>query len=134
MCSGVERDPNGGELMAGREDLAERLRAVLTGTGAVREIKMFGGLCFTLNGNMVAGASKQGLLLRVGKERHAEALARPGARAMEMKGQPMAGYVFVDPPPDDAQALHDWLDMAVAFVSTLPPKLPKSKARPKRTE
>jgi TfoX/Sxy family transcriptional regulator of competence genes len=119
--------------MAVDEDLVERMRAVLAGAGAVREVKMFGGLCFMLNGNMVAGASKQGLLVRVGKERHGEALARPGARPMEMKGRPVEGYVVVDPPPPDDSALHDWLDLAVAFVKTLPPKLSQSKSRSKRT-
>jgi hypothetical protein len=46
---------------------------------------------------------------------------------MEMTGRRMEGYVFVDPPPHDEQALRDWLALAVAFVKTLPPKLPKSK-------
>jgi hypothetical protein len=32
--------------MALDEDLAERIRGVLAGTGAVREVRMFGGLCF----------------------------------------------------------------------------------------
>jgi len=53
--------------MALDEDLADRMRAVLTGTGTVREVRMFGGLCFMLNGNMVAGTSRRGLLVRVGK-------------------------------------------------------------------
>src|SRR6516164_754139 len=119
--------------MASDEDLAERVRAALAGIGAVREVRMFGGLCFTLNGNMVAGASKRGLLLRVGKDRHGEALARPGARPMEMRGQPVEGYVYVDPPPLDPQALRDWLDLAVAFVDTLPPKLSPSKSRRTKT-
>jgi hypothetical protein len=35
---------------------------------------MFGGIGFLLDGNLVAGASKRGLLLRLGKERYAEAL------------------------------------------------------------
>src|SRR5215472_543378 len=113
--------------MTGDEDLAERVRAALAGTAGVGEVRMFGGLCFTLNGNMVAGASKRGLLVRVGKDRHGEALARPGAKPMEMKGQPVEGYIYVDPPPHDAPALRDWLDLAVAFVKTLPPRLAKSR-------
>ena len=119
--------------MAVDEDLVERMRAALAGAGAVREVKMFGGMCFMLNGNMVAGASKQGLLVRVGKDRHGEALARPGAKPMEMKGRPMEGYVFVDPAPRDARALRGWLDLAVAFVNTLPPKLAKSKPRRRKS-
>ena len=51
--------------MAIDADLAERMRTVLAGTGAVREVRMFGGLCFMLNGNMVAGTSKRGLLVRI---------------------------------------------------------------------
>jgi TfoX/Sxy family transcriptional regulator of competence genes len=111
------------------EDLAKRMRAVLTGAGAVREVRMFGGLCFMLNGNMVAGTSKRGLMVRVGKEREPDALARPGAKRMEMTGRPMEGYVFVDPPPRDEEALRDLLNLAVTFVKTLPPKAPKSKPR-----
>jgi hypothetical protein len=33
-----------------------------------------------LDGNMVAAVSKRGLLLRVGKDRYAQALARRGVR------------------------------------------------------
>ena len=77
--------------MAVDEDMVERMRAVLAGAGAMREVRMFGGLCFMVDGNMVAGTSKRGLLVRVGKDQHGEALERPGAKPMEMKGQPMAG-------------------------------------------
>jgi TfoX/Sxy family transcriptional regulator of competence genes len=118
--------------MAVDEDLAERMRVALAGTGAIREVRMFGGLCFMLNGNMVAGTSKRGVLVRVGKDQQSNALARPGTKPMEMTGRPMEGYIFVDPPPPDEQALRDWLDLAVAFVKTLPPKAAKSK--PQSTE
>jgi TfoX/Sxy family transcriptional regulator of competence genes len=73
------------------EDLAERMRVALAGTGAVREVRMFGGLCFMLNGNMVAGTSKRGLLVRVGEEQQSDALSRPGAKPMEMTARPMEG-------------------------------------------
>src|SRR6516225_1460502 len=118
--------------MAVDEDLAARMRVALAGTGTVREVRMFGGLCFMLNGNMVAGTSKRGLLVRVGKEQQSDVLARPGAKPMEMTGRPMEGYVFVDPPPRDDRSLQDWLELAVAFVKTLPAKPPKPK--PQRTK
>jgi TfoX/Sxy family transcriptional regulator of competence genes len=120
--------------MAVDEDLAGRMRAVLAGAGAVREVRMFGGLCFMLNGNMIAGTSKHGLLVRVGENQHERALARPGAKPMEMTGRPMKGYVFVDPPPHDERALREWLELALAFVNTLPPKLPKSRHQQTKTE
>jgi TfoX/Sxy family transcriptional regulator of competence genes len=120
--------------MALDEDLAERMRAILAGTGAVREVRMFGGLCFMLNGNMVAGTSKRGLLVRVGKDQHSRALARADAKPMEMSGRPMAGYVFIDPPPRDERTLRDWLELGVAFVNTLPAKPVRSTPRRTKTE
>ena len=115
--------------MAFDENLAERVRGALAGTGAIREVRMFGGLCFMLNGNMVAGTSKRGLMVRVGKDQQPSALARPGAKRLEMTGRPMEGYIFVDPPPLDDRSLQNWLALAVAFVKTLPPKAPKSRRR-----
>jgi len=50
--------------MADDQELANHVRAALAGTGNVREIKMFGGIGFMLNGNLVAAASRRGLLLR----------------------------------------------------------------------
>ncbi|MGH6923805.1 MAG: TfoX/Sxy family protein [Propylenella sp.] len=109
------------------DKLAERLRSVLPGEG-VSEQRMFGGICFMLNGNMIAGASRRGLLLRVGKEAHASAIKRPGARPMEMRGKLMEGYIYVDPAHLGGAALRDWLKLALDFVRTLPPKAAKSKA------
>jgi len=120
--------------MAVDEALAERMRALLAGAGAIREVRMFGGLCFMLDGNMVAGTSKRGLLARVGKYRQPDVLARPGAKPMVMGGRMMEGYVFVDPAPHDEEGLRDWLGLAVGFVKTLPPKPPKSKPRRSKIE
>ena len=103
--------------MALNKDLAERIRAVLAGTGSLREVRMFGGLCFMLNGNMVAGTSKRGLLVRVGRGQHARALARADAKPMEMSGRPMEGYILVDPPPRDERTLQEWLDLAAARLA-----------------
>jgi hypothetical protein len=89
---------------------------------AVREVRMFGGVGFMLNGNMLVATSKRGLLARVGKDAQAAALARPGARIMEMRGRIMQGYVFIDPSALTKASVADWLRLARAFVETLPPK------------
>jgi hypothetical protein len=110
-----------GQSAAGDLELAGAVHSALTGVKAVTEVKMFGGIGFMLNGNLLVGASKRGLLLRVGKERQSQALAKPGTRQMEMRGRLMEGYVYVDPPiaPDTVPG---WVDIARAFVGTLPPK------------
>jgi TfoX/Sxy family transcriptional regulator of competence genes len=111
--------------------LADRLRAALPAEG-LSEQRMFGGIAFMLNGNMIAVSSRRGLLVRVGKDAYDDALARPGARSMEMGGRVMAGYVFVDPAGLSDATLRDWLQLALAFVRTLPPK--PSEAKSKRTK
>ena len=70
--------------MALNEDLAERIRAILAGTGSLREVRMLGGLCFMLNGNMVAGTSKRGLLVRVGKGQHEPAFSAATQQALQI--------------------------------------------------
>src|SRR5258708_2323173 len=115
--------------MAHDPDLAARVRAALADAGRVREVKMFGGIGVMLNGNMVAAASPRGLLVRVGKDRNDDALARPGARPITMRGRTIAGYVFVDPPTLGDAALADWLRLGLAHVRTLPAKPAKTRKK-----
>jgi len=114
--------------MAAGDDIAPAVRAALSGAGPVREVKMFGGIGFMLNGNLVAAASKRGLLVRVGKDRQDDALARPGARPMAMRGRTMEGYVTVDPPNLTDGAVQTLLNLALAFVRTLPRKASSAKS------
>lgn len=110
--------------------LARRIRAHFGLRPDLTETRMMGGVCFMLSGHMVAGPLKDGtLLLRVGKPNYAAALARPGAGPMTFTGRPMSGFVEVDVDAiEDDAALGDWIDLAEAFVRTLPPK---AKAPPK---
>jgi len=114
------------------DPMVERLRAAL-GQRAFTEQKMFGGTCFMFNGNMLIGTSKRGLLVRVGKAAHEAAVARPHARPMEMGGRAMEGYVHVAPEGTATEPdLAGWLDRALAFVETLPPKSKPTKVAKRR--
>ena len=117
--------------MAFEQQLAESVRAGLAHAGTIREVKMFGGIGFMLNGNMVAAASRRGLLLRIGKERQAEALTQPCAQPMVMRGRTMEGYVYVDPAGLDSKAIRIWLKLAVLFVQILPAKTNSGPVRKK---
>jgi TfoX/Sxy family transcriptional regulator of competence genes len=110
--------------MISDQDLPAAVRTALASAGAIREVKMFGGIGFMLNGNMVAAASKRGLMLRVGKDQYRDALERPGTRDVIMRGKPMEGYIRADPATLDAAKLRDLLGLAIAFVQTLPAKTP----------
>lgn len=118
-----------GKTDAVPDPMVGRLRAAL-GKRAFTEQKMFGGTCFMINGNMLVGTSKRGLLVRVGKDAHAAAVARPYASPMEMGGRSVEGYLHVAPEGTASEAdLAGWLDLALAFVETLPPKVKSAQKR-----
>jgi len=105
--------------------LIERTRALIPDEN-VEQKRMFGSTCFMVNGNMLVCAFKSGLLARVGAEQAAAATARPHASVSVMGGRPMVGYIRVEPDgisSDDD--LKSWIDMARAYVATLPPKAAK---------
>jgi TfoX/Sxy family transcriptional regulator of competence genes len=114
------------------DDVVLELRQALARAGAIREVRMFGGTGFMLNGNMVAGTFRQGLLLRVGKDRLADALKLEGARQMEMGGRLMEGYVYIEPKALSQKVLEAGLLLAVAFVGTLPAKVTRTAAPRKK--
>ena len=112
-------------------DLVERLRTVLR-DHVVSEQRMFGGVCFMLNGNMVGGTLRNELVVRVGKANNEAALSRPHARQMVMS-RPAPGYVIVASEGTDRDAdLRAWVDLALAYVATLPAK-PKREPAVKAT-
>lgn len=99
----------------------------------IREVRMFGGIGFMMDEHLLVAASPRGLLVRVGQEAQAAALARPGTRPMIMRGRTMEGYVYTDPPGLTASSVKTWIRLAIQFVSTLPPKGAKLKrGKPKR--
>ncbi len=109
--------------MAYDEKLAERIRAVLKRRRGVSEKKMFGGLCFLVNGNMCCGVEKYRLVLRVGPERHSEILRRKNARPMDFTGRPLKGFVYVSRAGFDTKAkLENWIEPALDFARSLPKK------------
>jgi hypothetical protein len=81
-----------------RDALAERVRAALPVGRPVREVSMFGGLSFMVDGAMVVAAGRDGdLLVRIDPARHAELLGVAGARPAVMGAdRPMGpGWVRV---------------------------------------
>src|SRR5262245_6163285 len=117
--------------MAIDEKLASQVRTALAGASPLGEVKMFGGIGFMLNGNMLAAVSDRGLLVRVGPDAAAEALTRKGAQPMVMNGRTMTGYIRVKAALDQ-RAVTSWIRLARTFVETLPGKKSKKKAASKR--
>ena len=103
--------------------LAERIRDGLARVTGIVEKKMFGGIAFLLNGNVCVGVWKDSLIARLGAELGMIALAEPYVREFDITGRAMKGWVLVDPGGLNSDAdLDSWLQRAVEFVRTLPPK------------
>ena len=109
--------------MAFDEGLAERIRAAVQEQPGMSERKMFGGLCFMCNGNMSFGIVGDDLMVRVGTDAHAAALALPHTREMDFTGRSMRGMVYVDEAGfNEDQDLDLWLQRGLDYAASLPPK------------
>lgn len=109
--------------MAYDETLAGRIRDAIAAKPGIVEKKMFGGVGFLLNGNMLVGVWNDSLIARVGPEASYEALQKPHVRPMDITGKPMKGWLMIEPDGIDKDAqLKSWIQLAIQFVSTLPAK------------
>lgn len=114
--------------MAYDEGLADRIRAAVdaaAGSTGYREIKMFGGLCWTVNTHMAVGTGDADLMVHVGTDGVEEALDN-GARAATMGKRTMGGVVLVAAAELlDADTLDAWVVPAVERARAKPPKKSK---------
>jgi len=109
--------------MAFDAELADRIRQVLPGNRAISERKMFGGLAFLMNGHMFCGVVKDDLMVRLGEEATEAALSRPHTRPMDFTGKPLKSMIYIDAGGlDSDESLRSWVECALKFVRTLPPK------------
>ncbi len=118
--------------MAYDSELAERIREQLGIHDGVSERKMFGGICFMVNGHMTVGVVDDKLMTRHDPARDDEYQAMEHVTPMDFTGKPMKGkgYVAADGiATDDELAL--WIGRCVEFVLTLPEKKPKAPRKKK---
>ena len=130
------------------EGLAQRVRETLrelADFADITERRMFGALITMVNGHMTCGvpggrpgskirpkaqtnktaesSDNAGLMLRVGANRYAEALADPYCREMDFSGKSMPGFVHIDSPGlAEGEDLRRWLELSLSFVLAQPPK------------
>ncbi|MBC9225558.1 hypothetical protein GL325_04400 [Aeromicrobium sp. 636] len=103
--------------MSPQEVLVRRIRRALAGR-RTREVSMFGGLSFMVDGALAVSAGGEGgLLVRIDPGRRDELTARPGARPAAMRNGREMGerWLQVDPIGlgEDAD-LRFWIDVGLA--------------------
>ncbi|MGB2263108.1 MAG: TfoX/Sxy family protein [Candidatus Puniceispirillaceae bacterium] len=113
--------------------LAERLHDLVGGMFEMELATMFGGYGFLMNGHMCVFIWGDRLVIRIG-EAAANAIAnQPHVGPMDLTGRRMRGWATIthEGVAEDA-ALQRYVDMAILFCATLPPKEAKPKARGSR--
>lgn len=109
--------------MAYDEGYATLMRETLGDEPGLSEKKMFGGLCFLKDGNMICGVHQGGGMARVGKLAEAEALKIDGITPLSFTGRKMGGMVDVSEDIlDDDTRRAQIVAMALDYARSLPPK------------
>lgn len=119
--------------MAYDEKTAERVRHLLAERYDVAEKKMMGGLMFMVKGGMCCAVSgRGGMLVRVGPDAP-KLVKEPHVKPMRMGGRIAKNFLRVMPEAYRTTAqLRKWIDRAVAFTTSLPPKTKQSSGRTRR--
>jgi TfoX/Sxy family transcriptional regulator of competence genes len=111
--------------MAYDEQLAARISDLMHARPGVVERKMFGGMGWTIGGNMAVGVMRTDhLVVRLPPEEVDEAIREPHVHEFGRPGtKPMKGFVLVEAEAvaDDA-ALADWVERGAARAMELPAK------------
>jgi len=110
--------------MAYDEDLANRIRELISIEPGLTEKRMFGGLAFLLNGHMsVAVSGRGGLMLRCDPTETESLRSKPHAGPFEMRGRVVDGWLRVeDEGVRTKRQLERWVARGVSYARSLPPK------------
>ncbi|TWT60950.1 TfoX/Sxy family protein [Rubinisphaera italica] len=110
-------------MREGEEELIERIRPLMKRRKGYSEKKMFGGVCFMINGNMCVGPWKGALIVRLDKEGHEDTQSEPHVKPMDITGKVMKGWALVEPAGiESVEELKAWVERAVKFARSLPAK------------
>lgn len=109
--------------MAYDEGFEARIDEITDEWESYEKKKMFGGICYLLSGNMAFGIWKDYLIVRCGRERHAECLNNAHTKVFDVTGKPMSGWVMVAPDGvEDDSELSKWIKIGDEYASSLPSK------------
>jgi TfoX/Sxy family transcriptional regulator of competence genes len=89
----------------------------------VEKKRMFGGVCYLINGNICFGIINDFLIVRAGVETAKEKLREKHVRPFDITGKPMKGWFMVEEKGWKTTAdLNAWLTIGRDFAAALPEK------------
>ena len=107
--------------------LATRLHELTATIFDLEETRMFGGLAYMMNDHICFALWDDYLVIRIGNESASKLVkGDPHARLFDLNGKTMKGWVMIatDALGED-EDLQNYIDMAMLFTCTLPPKTAK---------
>lgn len=105
------------------EALVARIRPLMQRRKGYSEKKMFGGVCFMINGKMCVGPWRGSLIVRLPKELHDATQSEPHVKPMDITGKVMKGWARVTAAGIKTdEELKAWIDRAAKFARSLPAK------------
>ena len=103
--------------------IEETIDSIIVTWSNVEKKKMFGGVCYLINGNICFGIIKDFLIVRAGEETAREKLRENHVRPFDITGKPMKGWFMVEEKGwKTADDLNAWLTMGMDFAAALPEK------------
>jgi hypothetical protein len=110
--------------MAVDQELTQRIRAVVSLDPRVSEKRMFGGICFLLDGKILVAARRSGgLLVQCGADAAEKLTREPGVSYMMMRGKPTPNFVDVEADlVESDEGLQHWIAIAERYVAARPPR------------
>ena len=81
--------------MAYNMEIVERIDAQISGWTGIEKRRMFGGICYLVQGNICFGIWQEQMIVRLGADAAAEKLQLPHVRPCDITGKPMKGWLLV---------------------------------------
>lgn len=114
--------------MAINDKLLDRVRKLMEGQTDVVEKKMFGGLCFMVNGKMCVSIRTDEIMCRIDPEAVETILSKKKARPMIHNGHLMKGFVFVkEEDIKTKKEIEYWIQLSFEYNQKSPPAKKKAK-------
>jgi TfoX/Sxy family transcriptional regulator of competence genes len=115
--------------MVYNQQLADRTREIISRTQKdVEEKRMFGGLCFMVNGKMCVGVESERMMVRFDPEINDEVMEMNGVGPMDFTKRVMKGFAFVEIEAlQSDKDLEYWVALALDFNSRAKPSKKKKR-------
>jgi TfoX/Sxy family transcriptional regulator of competence genes len=107
--------------MATNAMLTDRVHKMLARQPGLTSDHMFGGMVFSVQGNICCGVIDDQLLVRVQPDKYEESLDRPHTSALFVGDHPKPGYVLVAPQGyAEDEDMAAWIEDALAYAPAEP--------------